>query len=161
MSELVDEDRRLIRATVLALVNASVVDGKAKLVLPSGGRQEVEHLLARAIANPWLLGAYCVALNAELYKKGIRFLTAIPDVDIPVEEICREGLGCCTDEQIASVALNSIGLELLSHFVDEYLDEDLSEAWFKVIAAEGQRDIEAAGLTQSVKERIERLMKGK
>lgn len=113
---------RSVNDLVLSLVAASVTAGRK--AMPPGRREEVVALLTDLMAAGDRLGAYVGMLDEELTRRGfwLEMLEA-PDLDIPFEQIAREGFGNLPDENLADIALSPGGLEEIREHLDDPANE--------------------------------------
>ena len=112
------KDEQLATDLVMAFIDL----GKVKPVLPVGRRGEVIELLTRLMAARDFFEAYVAALEAELEHREVRLLlleSGGAGLDIPDEQIAREGFGGLTDDQLADIAISPEAL----HAIRDYLDD--------------------------------------
>lgn len=114
--------------------------------LPEGRRAEVAEVLTRCLMDTDALGSYCEILESELRRRGVLTVGSFPVPELPIDEIGEHGLSILTDEQLAALALDSMGLGLLSGHIDELLDCGEGGVWVHHTIAESRRDLAMHGL---------------
>ena len=117
---------------MLALISMYVTTGK--VVLPPGRREEYVALLTDLMAASDICDAYLDALKSELERLEIRFnVQENMDLDIPGEQIAREGFVNVPDENLADIALSPEAIEAVREYLfSEMLDLDKESVgtWF-------------------------------